>query len=208
MIKQVVFLGGIHGSGKTTICASLQDPLPALVIKQRHELISLGIEKCGLGWPEVPTKHQELIPIIADNLISRLQSIKERVLLVDCHYAIRKTKALRLKSGAAFVDYGTPFIHDLDPILALILKKHFQIKLALLCVDAEEATNRISGRPEEVRDFDTTVVGLKELVFYEKYFFDRLGELMDLGQGKTIIIDNNGDFGLARKAIRSFITAT
>ena len=50
--KQVIFTGGIQGSGKTSLCARLKPAIGCQVTKQRKSLIEVG-QKYNLGWDDI-----------------------------------------------------------------------------------------------------------------------------------------------------------
>ena len=166
LIKQVVFIGGIHGVGKSTICASLKEKFGWVVVKQRKLLIEVG-QAMGLGWPEVADYHDILINQVADRLIDALQLGNRQVLLVDCHYAIPSSVALRSHGSRA------KFIPNLDWRLVKRVKQEFQSKFVLLEVDPKMALNRIELRTEATH-YENTLEYFQAEAVAEKDIFLQL----------------------------------
>ena len=82
-LKNIIFIGGIHGSGKGTICES---------IKSEIELIHLTASEV-LKWSELSSQKQKLVTDIndtQDRLITNLNKIVEenKTYLLDGHYCL------------------------------------------------------------------------------------------------------------------------
>ena len=123
-----MYIGGVHGSGKTTVCSLLSD----VTFKQRRQLILAG-QKDGLQWPEVAKFHDKYIKPAGD-LVP-----KEGCLIVDCHYAIRAEKAVR----PHYAD-GDAYIADLD--FRFVQAVGVTPIFVLLTVSPEVAVNRLMLR--------------------------------------------------------------
>lgn len=195
MNSQVLFIGGIHGAGKTTICSELMKIFSCRCVKQRHLLMDIGKEM-GLVWENIAERHDEFIEEAANRAVNGEQGI----LLVDCHYAIRSTKALRLKHKPV----AEKFIPDLDDKFVAILERKMKARLILVQVDPQNAVSRFSQRPLELLDFDNTFEGLSELMPAEMEMFKRKTKKFGIKAEDQTIIDNNGCFEDALSAASQF----
>lgn len=169
MQKTAVFIGGIHGSGKTTMCSHMQFLCP-LVAKQRHVLWGVAQERGCITWPEAARYHDELIEVAADRLSAQFAVHPSNMLLVDCHYAIRTDKALRHQGR----DLPTEHVADLDHRFVSRLAQHFSIAFVLLDCPVAVAAGRLQIRPPELLDFSSTSQGLQKLVIAERELFLRM----------------------------------
>lgn len=82
-MKNIIFIGGIHGSGKGTICE---------ILKSKVELIHLTASEV-LKWNELSLQEDKLVNDIAETqnrLISNLNKIidKNKTYLLDGHYCL------------------------------------------------------------------------------------------------------------------------
>lgn len=82
-LKNIIFIGGIHGSGKGTICES---------IKSEIELIHLTASEV-LKWDELSSQKQKLVTDIKETqnrLLTNLNKIVEenKTYLLDGHYCL------------------------------------------------------------------------------------------------------------------------
>ncbi|MBU0612938.1 ATP-binding protein [Patescibacteria group bacterium] len=166
MKKQIVFVGGIHGAGKSTNCHALSVQHGWRVVKQRRQLISVGAEH-GILWPEVASRHDELIPHVADRLLDMLRQSAEAVLLVDCHYAIPTSAALRTRHCTGC------YMPNLDWNLVERVKQEHWCRFVLLKVDPAIALARIMARPEATHYVNTLRHFVEEAVA-ENEVFQRL----------------------------------
>lgn len=166
MLKTVVFLGGVHGSGKTTLCSHLQSWHP-LVAKQRYALWDVASKEGWSTWPDVARRHHDLITVAAEGLSERFVVHPSDLLLIDCHYAIRSDKALRHLG----CDIATEHVADLDPRFVEELARRFRIIFILLDCSEVVARERLRNRPQELQDYSCSIEGLQKLAVAERELF-------------------------------------
>ncbi len=140
MEKQIVFIGGIHGAGKSTVCRCLTERYGWPTVKQRRILIAIGAEE-GLAWPEVGTQYDQFILPVAERMLEILKESTTDVLLVDCHYAIAASVAVR-----ATTPQLPEFITNLDWRLVERVMQEYRCRFVLLEIDPVTAVSRLEHR--------------------------------------------------------------
>ncbi|MEI7690331.1 MAG: AAA family ATPase [bacterium] len=184
--KKVLIVGGIHGVGKSTLCAELARKDNALIIRQRHVLIEIGKE-LGLDWEEIGPLHSKFIAKVADIITCRISDDDCRLAAIDCHYAIRTGKALRAKH----VEVLEPYIPDLDPIVLSRAAEVHDVRMLLLKASPEICAERIKVGSPDHRDFDLLLDGLRLMEVAEALFFERLLSQHASVIGGALILQND-----------------
>ncbi|HWV75269.1 MAG TPA: ATP-binding protein [Pseudosphingobacterium sp.] len=128
-MKNIVFIGGIHGSGKGEICR---------LITSKTDFMHLTASEV-LKWDELSTKEEKLvanIDITQNRLISNLRSIIERdeKYLLDGHYCL-----LNKNGTPERVPIQT--FRDIDPA-----------KLVLVTADPQAIKHRLENRDSKTYD--------------------------------------------------------
>jgi predicted kinase len=175
--RSVVFVGGIHGSGKTALCNSLVTRMSAIVLRQRHLIMEVGKEHGWCTWAEIGSRFEEYVDEAFARLLGRFLLSGASVLLVDTHYAIHHRKALRLCGRPA----SELFVPDLDERLVRALAAEAQVHFVLLDVNPTTARERLASRdPSALSDAYHSIVCLQAQRIYERYYMERLvGGLAD-----------------------------
>jgi len=187
MKKSVIFVGGVHGVGKSTICSHFAMKFRWPVFRQRQALLQLGKE-IGLEWPEVGTKHFDLIETVAERLSGAIMRFESPVALFDCHYAIRSARAVRL-NGRPTVG---PYVHDLDPTLVQRLSNDHRAFFLLLSADPRVCELRLEDRHPEGVEEDHTLEALRSLADAEECCLQRL-VVRNVGLSRTARAINNSN---------------
>jgi adenylate kinase len=206
MKGSAIFIGGIHGAGKSTFCFYLERMLNCLTLYQRHLIIEVGMEVENLKtWDEIGPMHDRFIEMAAEKALQKQQDSHKQILLFDCHYAIRLEKALRARGK----NISDQFIPDLDDKFVSILGNRLDLNFIFVDVCPSIACQRLKDRPLETLDKDTTLDGLSELVSFEKAFFNekvhRFASKNESGRSYDLILENNGSFNVALSGLFSFI---
>ena len=165
--KTVLIVGGIHQVGKSTLCKYLAERRGALVLRQRHFLVECGKEM-DLEWEEVGRLHYELIEQVAARIQERILSASNNLAVIDCHYAIRTSKALRANG----LDIRSPYIPDLDPIVVRDLLSVSQVYTMMISTAPEVCVARLGERGLGEDEF--TIEGMKTEAVAEADFFGSL----------------------------------
>lgn len=190
--KKVVFIGGAHGSGKTTICSLLKNFYNIPVIKQRRLLMEVGLDR-GLNWPEVAKYHFDLITEAAQKALDFF--LYHDCVLVDCHYAIRRDKALRPMDQNIWEGY----IHDLDPLFVECLTGVAKPVFVLIAVSPEVAATRLS-LSREAKEYEYSVQGNALQARAEQFFF--LNMVRKFSCARSVVMESlGGQCELAKKII-------
>ncbi len=185
-IKQVIFIGGIQGSGKTSLCARLKFDIGCQVTKQRKSLIEVG-QKYNLGWDDIGVRHDEFIEEAADLIsFNFLKNLSNQTLLIDCHYAIRAEKALRL-SGKII---NEAYIQDIDQRLIEKLAQNLKLRFVLVDIHPQLAIQRFTNRPFELLDYDNTLEGLEKQRYFENVYFNRIVSDLNIKDNERLFIQN------------------
>lgn len=198
--KGVVFIGGAHAVGKTFLCRRLAYKHSWMVSKQRHVLIEIGIS-LGLSWEQIALEHDKYIREVGKIIVKRFRESTSPVLLIDCHYAIRAEKALRLNGRKADEEY----IHDLDLDLVYILKHQFNTMFVLVTVEPLAAASRFRDRSENFADIDHTFYGSIKQSEAEKEFFYRIINRFQVQPDHILIADNSHEDHCATERIEDFL---
>lgn len=198
--KQVIFIGGIQGSGKTSLCARLKSDIGCQVTKQRKSLIEVG-RKYNLGWDDIGVRHDEYIEEASDLItFNFLKNRSNQTLLIDCHYAIRAEKALRLNRKII----NEAYIQDIDQRLIEKLAQNFRIRFALIDIDPRLALQRFANRPAELLGYDNTPEGLEKQRYFENVFFNRIILDCNIKDTEKLYLQNI-DFEESVLALNKFI---
>ena len=201
MLKQVVFIGGIHGAGKTSCCKKLSQEFAHDVAKQRHAVIALG-KTMGLdSWEEIGCKHDKLILPAAELVTNNFLKSRSDVLLVDCHYAISAKKALRLNGK----EVDSPFIPDLDYTFVAKMAENFRIRFIILRVEPIIGYKRIRRRPLEVLNYFNTLEGLEEIEPFETRHYHLMINHFEISGSDLLVVDSNKKFDSVTALVGNFV---
>lgn len=199
--KQVVFIGGVQGAGKTSLCEALKREHSCHSVKQRQALIKTG-QKYGLKWEEVAALHDEFITEAAESVAREfLDDSNSEILLVDCHYAIRANKALRLKEKIA----ASSYIQDIDDRFINRLGLDFRIRFVLIDVLPSIAVTRFGERPIEFLDYDNTLEGLHLQRQAEQEKYTNIAKRLKVSDQDLLRISNNCEFENMVNGVNQFI---
>lgn len=201
MLKQVVFIGGIHGAGKTTCCKRLSQNFSYDVVKQRHAVIVVGRTRGLDSWEEIGSKHDNLILPAAELVTTNFLKSQSDVLLVDCHYAISARKALRLNGK----DINSPFIPDLDYTFVAKIAENFRIRFIILRVKPIIGYKRTRMRPPEVLDYFNTLEGLEEIEPFEIKHYHLMIKRFGISGNDFLAVDSNKKFDSVTTLVRNFV---
>lgn len=201
MRKQVVFIGGIHGVGKSTICHEAHLATSAIIVKQRHLVKEVAIKLGAITWEDAGLVHNLVIKDAASLVIERVKAKKSSLVLVDCHYSIRQAKALRISSSPGFKGY----IPDLDEKFVSVLRKYFELKFILVQTAPEIAFARIVNRPIEIRDVDCSLELMVKSERIEQIYFIQMVQNFQIDQKNFVILNNNGDLSQTLKSFNNFV---
>ncbi|MBU0530984.1 MAG: AAA family ATPase [Candidatus Uhrbacteria bacterium] len=197
-LPKVVFVGGVHGAGKTTICNLLAKKNDWPVTKQRRLLIQAGSQD-GYTWPEVAQHHDQYMLPTAVLAEKALTSSQTGVLLVDCHYAIRSLKALRPHTPEG------NFIADLDQRFVAHLARNHLLFFILLEVAPLLAVKRFKSRPSHFLDHDNTHPGILEKSQAEAIFLAKLVDHFNISDKQVLRLSNNRQINIALAKISNLI---
>lgn len=197
--KIVVFVGGAHASGKTFLCRYLADKYGWMVCKQRHILIEIGVSM-GLSWEQIAPDYGKYIGEIGEIMATRFRESVSPVLLIDCHYAIRSGKALRLRDKKIDEEY----IHDLDLNLIAVLGQQFSTRFVLVTVEPLAAVVRFEDRPENLLDCDHTFYGSIKQSEAERKFFSRALTHFRVPLDFVFFVNNSDESCHATKKLETF----
>lgn len=202
MYKQVVFIGGLHGAGKTSLIAELSHKYGYVSEKQRRVVIEVGRSYGFQTWEEIGPKHNQFIFTAAQRAAQKLLGSKASVMLIDCHYAIRSAKALRVSGRAV----ASPYIHDLDPIFVLRMSLDFGLKFVLLLAEPEQIIGRFENRPDDLLDYDNTLPGLQEQEVQEEKLLLRLKKIFRIPPRDVLsLVNNDSQFQTSVKILQEFV---
>lgn len=201
MLKQVIFIGGIHGAGKTSICHYFCRTMNCVTIKQHRALIDVGKANGLHTWKQIGVRHDDFINQAADLVIRNFMNGSSNTLLVDCHYAIRTSKALRVSGKKTPKTY----IPDLDYRFVQKLGQRFRIRFVLLLVKPMTAFKRIADRPPEILDYDSTLGGLIKIRRIETLYFNRIVKHFNVNGRDALLIDANKNFETVIPKLKKFI---
>ena len=190
MKTQVIFVGGIHGAGKSSLCQSIALGPEAIISKQRY-LIREIAEKTGLiTWEEIGLQHDLLIEEAAKRAVISIKKNEKELVLFDCHYSIRTDKAFRAKNKKI----NEVYIPDLDERLVSIMNQNFKIRFVLLETPPLVAAQRISTRPDDIKDIDSSLEFLIESEKFEKNYFLKMVNNFKITNCDFAIINNDKKF--------------
>lgn len=194
----VVFIGGAHGSGKSTVCSLLADGYDCHIAKQRHALIEVGAAR-GLMWPVVAAHHHTLITEAGLLVREQFFASRKRALLIDCHYAIRTGKALRPLPAQA-----SGYIPDLDEFFVRTLSPLGSLLFVLLYIDSEVACQRLSeAHGGSAFEYEYTVEGNRNQAQAEREVFNRYVQLFRCPYRQHLVVEANVDAPSAGELIAS-----
>ncbi|WP_295937305.1 ATP-binding protein [uncultured Alistipes sp.] len=129
MYNNIIFVGGIHGVGKSTVCQQICREVDI------SHLSASTLIKWGKLSQEIGTKRVDDIQHTQDRLIIGLQETihKDKVYLLDGHYCLLNTEGVRRVPQKTFV--------AMQPVL-----------LGIIISDVAEIKRRLEVRDGEVYD--------------------------------------------------------
>lgn len=192
-------MGGMHGAGKTTCCKELRQRLKCSLVRQHKQIIDVAQSHGVTHWEESLRKHDLFIEKAAVKTVSDFLMADSFLLLVDCHYAILRTKALRETA----LGRQEIYIPDLDIRFARIIKENFRVRLVLFSIHPEIAYSRLRERMME--DVPLSVDVLKAQKGYEERFFNLFVEDLNLPPGDALAVDTDCDLDSVIVQIEEFI---
>lgn len=201
-VKQVVVVGGNHGAGKTTLCSAIQRKTGCLKAKQLRLVLEIGEAEGLSGWDQVGPFHDDFIERAAWLILMRFLASESDLLLIDGHFSIRRTKALRKSAGIT----DEKFVPDLDPRFLSVLDHYTDLKLLFLETSPEVAIERFSGREIALLDFDNTHPGMTEKNVADKECFNRLIKTFSVEPTHWVVLRNEGSIDEAVQKAMSFIS--
>lgn len=190
MKTQVIFIGGIHGAGKSSLCQEMAMGSMAMISKQRYLIRKIAEERGLSTWEEIGRQHDSLIEEATRRAVSSIKKNENELVLFDCHYAIRTDKAFRVQNKRI----NEVYIPDLDKRLVSIMSHNFKIRFALLTTSPLIAAQRISARPDEIKDVDSSLEFLVKSEKVEKYYFLEMLNNFKITNHDFITINNDKDF--------------
>lgn len=198
MKKLIVCIGGIHGSGKTSLCNYLNQQQGFPVYKQ-SKLVQMV---SGLDRQEVFRNLRSYLEPAADCLVNSLDQSQQSICLIDCHYAINSRKALRLGDEKA----ETAYIPDLEHRFLNRLQIHkCTLKLVFLDTSPKIAYLRCLQRESTIPGFENSLSGLIQQRTAELIHFHQLSTIMAIPPSNSRIINNDGEFWASYPDITQFI---
>ncbi|PJJ07564.1 adenylate kinase [Flavobacterium sp. 1] len=152
-MKNIIFIGGIHGSGKGTICETL---------KNKIDLIHLTASEV-LKWNELSTKEEKLVTNINETqnrLVINLNKIVEenKTYLLDGHYCLLN-------------NHGKP-----EKIPIQTFKDINPKKLILVIANPETIKKRLEKRDAKTYDIDI----IEEFQNLEINFATDISEILEI----------------------------
>lgn len=159
MTKNIAFIGGIHGVGKSTICRQICDEV-RLEYLSASELIK---------WKEInvdiKNKKVEDIPNTQDRLIIGLKNViqNKQSYLLDGHYCL-------LNSQNEITNVPLDTFQQINPI-----------SLNIILGDIIEIKNRLETRDNKPYDLELLEQMQKNELDYAKYLSKTLGVTLNIG---------------------------
>ncbi len=154
MLKKIVFIGGIHGVGKSTVCYEI------CKATNFHYLSASELIK----WKEInrdfKNKKVKSIPTTQDRLILSLNKVttKDRIYLLDGHYCL-------LNSNAQIIRIPLQTFQKINPN-----------SLNLILGDIVDVKDRLEKRDGRLYDYDLLEMMQNEELTYAK----ELAEILDI----------------------------
>lgn len=198
--KKVVFIGGIHGAGKTSLCERLEKEIQCRRVKQRNVLIQVG-NKYGLDWPDIGLCHDQFIDEVAEKIAKDFGQGSAKLLLIDCHYAIRADMALRARNK----NVQDIYIYNIDLRVVKRMTNDFLTQFVLLLVDPVIALGRLEKRPIEPGHYENNIESLAEEQQAETELFYKIINDLGIPEADVLVLTNNDDFESALGNLRNFI---
>jgi hypothetical protein len=123
-MKKVIFIGGVNGCGKTNLTEELSARFGCLIGKQKRAMIAAATER-GMPWEKIPDHYEELIGPTADRLVSTFSENKATIMFIDCHYAFKLKRALKMNIDKVIQETDEPYIQAIDDRVIDRLVKEF-----------------------------------------------------------------------------------
>lgn len=164
MFNNIIFVGGIHGVGKSTICQQLCDELSMEYLSASDVLKWKDINK------DLKNKKVENIPYAQDRLIIGLKNIlqEDKRYLLDGHYCL---------------------LNKDNEVENISLDTFVQINPTVLCVilgNISEIKNRLETRDNKLYEYELLEYLQKSELTYAK----SLSEVLNI----PLYIGNNNDY--------------
>lgn len=163
MTKNIAFIGGIHGVGKSTICQQICDKLH-LVHLSASELI-----KWSYINEDAKNKKVENIQDTQDRLIIGLKNTvkTEKQYLLDGHYCLLNTNGKIENVPVSTFQMISPF------------------SLNIILDDVSEIKKRIEARDNKHYDYELLSQMQDSKLQYAKYLSEELGVTLNIGLRKN-----------------------
>jgi cytidylate kinase len=203
--KQVVFIGGVNGCGKTHLTEALSKRAGYIIGKQKRALIKVG-KRRGIPWEKIPHHYEELIEESIDELVDNFSKSNSSVMLIDCHYAFKKQRAITVNIENRVIEIEEPFIQAIDDRLIARMKKKFRIRFVFLQVDPRIALERVRTRLKNVSDEMATVKSIAEYQRAEQEFFEQILRKFNIPKSDFAVFSNNGTLEGVCRFLMDFIS--
>lgn len=202
MKKTICFLGGIHGAGKTTLCTTLLNRYGWVFTKQKYLITDITRGLGVNGWEDSAKFFNSSIELAGQLMISLIEKSQSDYALVDCHYAIRASKALRHTLDTGYSDY----IADLDSrFIRVIARSGIGMKFVLLDVNTSLALQRVEDRPKEFLGYENTLVGINFQRIAEQRYLAELISEFKVDDKNVLNLKNNTNPEIALDQVSEFI---
>lgn len=203
--KQVVFIGGVNGCGKTYLTEALSKRQGYIIGKQKRALITVG-KRRDIPWEKIPNHYEELIEETIDKLVDTFSKSSSPVILIDCHYAFQKQRALAVNIEKKVIETEEPYIQAIDDRLIARMKKEFRVRFVLVEVDPRIALERVRIRLKNVSDEAVTVESIAKYQRAEQEFFEQILEKFNIPKPDFTVFSNNSTLEEACRLLMDFLS--
>jgi len=203
--KQVVLVGGVNGCGKTYLTEALSKRQGYIIGKQKRALIAVSKRK-NIPWQKIPNHYEELIEETTDELIDNFSKSNSPVMLIDCHYAFQKQRALAVNIEKKVIETEEPYIQAIDDRLIARIKKEFRVRFVLVEVESRIALERVGKRLKNVSDEAATVESIAEYQRAEQEFFKQILKKFNITKLDFTVFSNNSTLEEACRLLMDFIS--
>ena len=162
-MKNIAFIGGIHGVGKSTVCQQICDKLDFIHLSASELIKWSDINE------DVKNKKVKDIQDTQDRLIVGLRNTiqTEKRYLLDGHYCLLNTNG------------------EIKDIPFSIFQKINPFSLNIILDDVSEIKKRIEARDNKHYDYDLLKRMQDNELQYAKYLSEKLGVMLNIGLQKN-----------------------
>jgi thymidylate kinase len=146
-----------------------------------------------------------LIVPAAERAVDEFVASDDRVLLLECHYAFQKRRAVTMNLEGEVPESDEAYEQAVDDRMLSRFVDRLPTGFVFLFVEPTVAYRRVKRRAKNVEDEAVTLDEIRERQDAERDHFEGIIEKFDVGADCHTVIDNSGDGDGSRAELAAFV---